>query len=289
MVDRDGGSSARAWWQILIAGALLYGMGLVLLAETGNPMLFPLVSLLGSFTVPVSYVAFFYDRRGSSPVSLTTAALAFVFGGVLGAYAASLLEPIFVAGRPGPLAFSAIGLIEEYVKIIGVVLIARHARHSSVIDGIIIGAAAGMGFAAFESSGYTFGVFLGSRGNLWAITEITVLRGLLAPLGHGTWTALLAAVLFRDSTADRFRLTAGVIGTYLGVSALHALWDMFPVLALSHNLSHSSLYVAQGLVGVIGILILAIVWKRSKRIQAAEDVTANASSTSAQEGEAVPK
>src|SRR5216684_794411 len=51
------------------------------------------VFLLGNFLVPVSYVAFFYERRHLSRLSLPTTALTFLYGGLLGVFAAAVLEP----------------------------------------------------------------------------------------------------------------------------------------------------------------------------------------------------
>jgi RsiW-degrading membrane proteinase PrsW (M82 family) len=96
------------------------------------------------------------------------------------------------------------------------------------MDGLLIGAAVGMGFAALESTGYAFTTFLTSQGHVGASIFTTVLRGLFAPFGHGVWTAILGAVLFRKSTPDRFRITGIVFLTYLFVSLLHGLWDGLP-------------------------------------------------------------
>ena len=57
-------------------------------------------------------------------------------------------------------------------------------------DGIILGGAAGMGFAALESSGYVFTAFVDSGGSLSTLVLVTLLRGLLSPVGHGTPTYL---------------------------------------------------------------------------------------------------
>src|SRR5205814_10465448 len=55
-----------------------------------------------------------------------------------------------------------------------------------------------------------------------------MLRGLIAPFGHGVWTGILGAVLFRQSQAQRFRIIGAVIGAYLFVSLLHGLCDGLP-------------------------------------------------------------
>lgn len=49
---------------------------------------------------------------------------------------------------------------------------------------------------------------------------------MLAPFGHGLWTAIAGGVLlsFRKPNGH-FHFAAPVIGTYLGVAVLHSLWD----------------------------------------------------------------
>jgi protease PrsW len=58
------------------------------------------------------------------------------------------------------------------------------------------------------------------------LVETEVLRGLLPPVGHGLWTAILGGVLFRTAArTGRLRLTGGLVGWYLLVALLHTLWD----------------------------------------------------------------
>jgi RsiW-degrading membrane proteinase PrsW (M82 family) len=224
------------------------------------------VALIGNFLVPVSYVAFFYERRHMSNVTLVSTARAFFWGGVLGVMAAGVLEPIFVR-QLTPVSAIAVGLIEEFAKILGVLWVARHHRHDSEIDGVILGGAAGMGFAALESSGYVFTAFIDSGGSLSALVVVTLLRGLLSPIGHGTWTAILASVLFREAEPNRFRFNGAVIGAYLTVAVLHGLWDgLPPVIALLTG-SGVDVLASQGAVGLIGLIILWARWHEAVRLQ----------------------
>jgi RsiW-degrading membrane proteinase PrsW (M82 family) len=187
-----------AWLRVLLIGFLLYVVGIGVLILTGNPNLFPTVVMVGNFLVPVTFVAFFYERRELSQLTLPTTALGFLYGGLLGVLAASILEPVFIHQMTLGGAF-LVGLIEEFVKILGVLVIARHKRHNAEMDGLILGAAAGMGFAALESIGYAFTAFLTSRGSLSVTVWVTLLRGVLSPVGHGVWTAILISALFRES------------------------------------------------------------------------------------------
>ncbi len=212
-----------AWWHILLIGLALFVAGVLVFGVTGNLNLFPTVALIGNLLVPVGYVAFFYERRHMSQVTLVSIARAFFYGGVLGVFAAALLEPIFIRQLTFESAF-AVGLIEEFAKILGVLVVARHHRHDSEIDGVILGAAAGMGFAALESSGYVFTAFVQSGGSLSALVLVTLLRGLLSPVGHGTWTAILASVLFREGMPNGPGLDVFLAQGAVGVAGLVILW-----------------------------------------------------------------
>ncbi len=220
-------SDRGAWWRLLVGGLLLYLVGIAILVLTENPNLFPTVVILGNLLVPVAYVAFFYQRRHLSDVTLPTVASAFVWGGLLGTFSAGVLEPLFIRQLDFATAF-VVGIIEESAKILCVLVVARHRRHDREMDGLLLGAAAGMGFAALESTGYTFTAFLASGGSISATVAITILRGVLAPVGHGTWTALLASAMFREGSANRFRVNGAVLVAYATVVVLHGLWDGLP-------------------------------------------------------------
>jgi RsiW-degrading membrane proteinase PrsW (M82 family) len=257
---------ATSWWKVLLIGAAFYVVGLGALLLTSNPNLFPTVVLVGSFLVPITYVAFFYEHRHLSQLSMPTTAMSLVYGGLLGVIAASILEPVFVRRLDVATAF-VIGLIEEFVKILGVLVVARRRQHSSEVDGIILGAAAGMGFAALESMGYAFSALLESNGSLSATVVVTLERGLFSPLGHGTWTAILAAVLFRESRDGRFRIDLKVIGAYLVAVTLHGLWDAVPAGLSNVTAPGIDVAIGQALVGALGLAILWWRWREAVRLQ----------------------
>ncbi len=256
----------HAWWQVLLIGLSFYCAGLAVLIVTENPNIFPTVVMLGTFLFPAAYVAFFYERRYLTDLSLPATFLSFFYGGVLGVLAAALLEPVFIRRLDFLTAFE-VGLIEEFVKVLGVLVIARHHQHDSELDGLILGAAAGMGFAAFESTGYAFTAFLRSQGSLSVVVLVTLARGILSPLGHGTWTAILAAVLFRESQAGRFRLNSRVLGAYLTVVILHGLWDGLPGVVAAVVSSGFDVFIAQMAIGATGLLILRQRWYEARRLQ----------------------
>jgi RsiW-degrading membrane proteinase PrsW (M82 family) len=271
MTDEEQALLARGlgiglWWRVLMMGLIAFSTGIMVMVLTENPILFPTVLMLGSFAVPVTYVSFIYERRHLSRLTPSTIILSFFYGGVLGVFASALLEPIFIARLDFLTAF-VVGLIEEFAKILGVLIIARHRRHDAELDGLILGAAAGMGFASMESSGYAFVAFLSSGGNLSLAVGVTLLRGILSPVGHGTWTAILASVLFRESAAGRFRINGKVLGAYLTVVILHGLWDGLPGVVSAVLSPGLDVFIGQAIVGGVSIFVLWRRWSEAQRLQ----------------------
>jgi RsiW-degrading membrane proteinase PrsW (M82 family) len=252
------------WLKILLAGTVMYIATLKVLQYTGNPHLVTTLVFVGNFLVPVSFVSFFYERRGIFSVSMTATALCFIYGGILGTITAALIEPFFITS----LTFSSsfiVGLIEELAKIIGVVIIARRRHYNSYKDGIILGAAAGMGFAAFESTGYAFSAFLQTGGSLSYTVLITLLRGITAPVGHGTWTAIFSGILLNESVAGKFYINHKVIYAYLTVSVLHGLWNGIPQVIDNFIPSPNADMIGLATIGAIGIIILYRQWRKAEK------------------------
>jgi hypothetical protein len=95
---------------------------------------------------------------------------------------ASVLEAAFLRQPSGP-AYLGVGLIEEAVKLAALWLLARRLARYTMRDGIVLGAAVGFGFAAFESAGYAFNALFTAGGpSLLNLVETEVLCGILTPL-----------------------------------------------------------------------------------------------------------
>ena len=231
MVDQAVGTGAgerggRQWLRVLVVGLLLWAASVVVTFATGNTNLVPTVILLGSFLVPVTFAAYAFERHADQVVTAQRIFAAFVYGGVLGVLGASVLEAAFLK-QPSVATYLGVGLIEEAVKLAALWLLAWRLPRYSMRDGIVLGAAVGLGFAALESAGYAFNALFTMEGlSLQNLVETEVLRGLLTPLGHGLWTAILGGVLFRTAAeGGRLRLSGALVGWYLVVAGLHALWD----------------------------------------------------------------
>ena len=204
-----GPRTEPSWPRIFVTGLGLWLATVLVTFVTGNSNLIPAIILLGSFLVPVTFVAYALGR--TDPV-LTAQRIfaAFVYGGLLGVLAASILESAFL-GQASSLTYLGVGLIEEAVKLVVLWVLARRLPHYTVRDGMVLGAAVGFGFAAFESAGYAFNALFTPGGlPLLNLVETEVLRGILTPLGHGLWTAILGGVLFGVAARKgRLRLLRG--------------------------------------------------------------------------------
>lgn len=252
--DRRPPGSA-GWRGTFVTGLLLWIASVLVTGLTENVNMIPTVVLLGSFLVPATAVIWYLDHYHSDVVTPAVAARAFIVGGVFGVLAASVLESLLL-GR-GLLLFFGVGLIEELAKLLGLLLIARRLPRYGVRDGIVLGAAVGFGFAALESSGYAFSSLFVREGrtialSLGSLVSTEVFRGILAPVGHGLWTAILGSVLFAASRDGRLRITAGLVGTYLLVAILHGFWDsMGPIAELLTALSLAAPTFGNGWLGLV--------------------------------------
>jgi protease PrsW len=221
----------RQWLRLFAVGLLLWVLTVVVTYFTQNVNLLPTIILLGSFLVPVTFVAWAFEKAHAGDIDLGRIARAFVIGGILGVLGASVLEAYLLS--PSPFLYVGVGLIEELVKILALVYVARGTTHRTLRNGLLLGATVGFGFAAFETAGYAITSLITVDGlSLRALVETEILRGLLAPVGHGLWTAILGGVLFAACRNDRWRISVGVVLTYLGVSLLHALWDSTNMIAI---------------------------------------------------------
>jgi protease PrsW len=223
---RTGERDSQHWPRVFLGGLLLWAASVAVTFWTANANLVPTVILLGSFLVPVTFVLFAVERLADQLVTTQRIFVAFLYGGVLGVLGASILEARFLK-QPSGLTYLWVGFIEEAVKLAALWLLAWRLPRYTMRDGIVFGAAVGFGFAAFETAGYAFNAAFTLGGlSLQNLVETEILRGILTPVGHGLWTAILGGVLFRAAAPrGRLRITGAVVVWYVVVALLHGLWD----------------------------------------------------------------
>jgi RsiW-degrading membrane proteinase PrsW (M82 family) len=139
---------------------------------------------------------------------------------------------------PGPaanqsLGFSA-GIIEEISKGLAVVMLYLVMRNEfdDVVDGIVYGAAVGLGFNYMESILYmtrTYVMVQGvspGAGTIAAFFQWGMRQGLGLFTGHATYTAMIGAgVGIARQMPRRWQRLLAILAGFLGAIAAHMVWD----------------------------------------------------------------
>ena len=215
------------------------------------------------------------DERPGPPARIWTAFL-------LGAASISLLgvlrAPVMsvLAAPENPWIAQAVhslfgvALPEEAVKILAIVAVsARRRPFADPMDTVVYGAAAGLGFAAYENLAY-----LVQHAEMWQ--SLAALRSVLTVPFHGALGIIAGAYLAiaRSGTAlgahrrhrDWARISSRIL-VLLGPTALHAAFD-FPLLTLQKNpdIDASARFMLGSASVLIGISSIAFAARLVRRV-----------------------
>jgi len=215
-----------------------------------NQNLVPGLIFAGSFAMPISILMFFFEMNSPRNVSLVVVLKMMMMGGIL-----SLLFSLFIFDLTTPLGWMGAplaGLVEEPGKLIALLFIAKAKKYPFIHNGVLLGAAVGTGFAAFESMGYAYR-FLLEYGYDDMLGTISI-RGVLSPFCHIVWTAMIGGALWRVKQGREFQSKM-----LLDIRFQKVFW----LTALQHMIWNSSLelpfmgkYLILGVVSWIVILSL---------------------------------
>lgn len=197
--------------------ALVVYMGFRLcLLQFNNLLLVPGMLITGAFAVPLALLIFFFEMNAPRNVSLYQLIKMVLLGGVL-SLGLSLVG-FHLTQLDSVLGAPAAGLIEETGKAAALILVIWNLRYVWSLNGLLFGAAVGVGFAVFETAGY--GLVFGLPGLLQQkvlydvaipapdfnpMLEVLTVRGVLSVLGgHVLWSAIVGAALWRVRGARDF-------------------------------------------------------------------------------------
>jgi RsiW-degrading membrane proteinase PrsW (M82 family) len=248
---------APRWWAVFLIGLALWIATIGAAYLTTNLILLPTIVLIGSFLVPVTAVVWNLDHDPSPELSPRRILGAFIVAGVVGVLGASVLEYYFVGG--GVTGFLEVGLIEEFVKGLLILAVAWGVRTYRTKDGMVLGATVGFGFAALESSGYALVSLFVIHGHqlflsVTSVITTELIRGVLAPFGHGMWSALLGGAIFAAARHGRLSMAWSVLGAFILVAILHGAFDTF------------SGIIGYLVVSAVGLIPLVWLWRRADTI-----------------------
>ncbi|MBI2850932.1 MAG: PrsW family intramembrane metalloprotease [Chloroflexi bacterium] len=255
----------RPWLQILIVGIILFAAAEEALIITRNPAFFPTILLLGSFLVPVVFVAYFYEHVMHREISLPLLTTCFVVGGVLGAVTGGILEYNTLRGL-GIFTLLGVGVIEEAVKLLFPVFIYLGWRYRHEADGLLFGLAAGMGFAAVETMGYGMVFLIRSGGDISGLQQLLIIRGFLSPAEHAAWTGFVCAILWRErEKTGNITISKSLIGAFVLAVVLHTSWNVVNSLGSLGLRRFSFLIFGNLIIAAVSLSLLFYRYRKAKQ------------------------
>lgn len=225
----------RPWLYTRVLAFFLLTTALLFLANMlANRGTFSCVMVVGAFAVPFTTLVLLFELNVFRNISFYTVLKALFVGGALSLIVTAVLPSSWFQGIAESSDAFAAGIGEEIAKLLVVYwILKRNRAYPYVLNGLLVGAAVGAGFAIFETSSYAMNHFF-AGGDPWlgkGSLVVLGLRNVLAPGGHVVWAALSGAgMLF---AMRREPLSPAVFGrrafwaAFLIPVALHVLWD-FP-------------------------------------------------------------
>lgn len=188
-----------------------------------NPNFLPGLIIFGAFLAPISLLIFFWEINILRNISVYKLIKLLFKGGIVALLYTVILYTV-TGGNTSPLM---IGFVEETAKVLALLLLVDHKNYRYILNGLLLGAAIGTGFAAFESAGYILVSAL--KYGMPTMINTIFWRAIFAPGNHIAWAGLVGAALIEVKGDRPFRLSMLLdlrfLLMYVLVIMLHALWD----------------------------------------------------------------
>jgi protease PrsW len=183
--------------------------------------------MIGSVAMPFSLLIFFFEVNVPRNISIYQVIRLLFIGGLL-----SIVISLFgfkMTDLDSWLGAASAGIIEETGKGLALLLVVNKPKFRWTLNGLLLGATVGTGFAVFESAGYALRTLLESQSAL-AMRGVIVDRGFLSVFGgHVLWTGLVGAALWRvrgDRPFSReMLLDPKFLRVFLFCVVMHMLWN----------------------------------------------------------------
>lgn len=223
---------ANAWlyFKILIFFIIAYIPVRIGFISYGNANFLPAMIMLAAFAVPVTILVFFFEINIFRNIPFYKIIKYFILGGGLSLILAILFFSLdFNTDISTYFGALMVGLIEEVAKAtIVAIFLFKCKKCNYILNGLLIGAAVGAGFAAFETAGYI--LRFGLSNGLASMLNVIKLRGILAPGGHVAWAAIEGAALMYVKGFEKLDKKHLNDKRFLFICLipiiLHGIWDM---------------------------------------------------------------
>lgn len=139
--------------------------------------------ILIAFTPSLALLWYFYHKDKYEPEPKRYVIVTFLYGALFSTALAMFLENAvgyFIQRTAITMALTA-AIVEEPAKALAIRIPYKAKQMDGIMDGVVYGVAAGLGFAATENLIYGLGFGAGT----------TLVRALLPPLAHASWSAVI--------------------------------------------------------------------------------------------------
>ena len=223
-------ASAWVYFKILVFFLIAYIPTRIGFIQYGNTNFLPAMIMLGAFAIPVAILIFFFEINIFRNIPFYKVVKYFILGGALSLILAILFLSLdFNTDITTYTGALMVGLLEEIPKATIVALfLYKNKNCNYILNGLLVGAAVGAGFAAFETAGYI--LRNGMSGGVQSMLYVIKLRGFLAPGGHVAWAAIEGAALmyvkgFEKLDKKHFNDRRFLLICLIPI-LLHGIWDM---------------------------------------------------------------
>lgn len=188
----------------------------------------PGLIIIGSFAAPFSLLILFWEMNAPRNISVYEVAKMFFIGGTASLVTTMVLYSVFPVYDLTMSGAIIVGFVEEVGKLAIIIYFIRKINPKFILNGLLIGATIGAGFAAFESAGYAFS--FGSMYGENAMMSVIFTRAWMSMGTHVVWSAIAGAALVyvkgeRTLTSDSV-LDVKFLRLFSVSIILHAVWDM---------------------------------------------------------------
>ncbi|WP_238948771.1 PrsW family glutamic-type intramembrane protease [Clostridium sp. YIM B02569] len=216
-----------------------------------NILAYPGIIFIGALIIPFSLLIFFWEVNAPRNINIFDVVKIFFFGGVFSLLITMILSRVVYVRNVDYIGSIMIGIIEESAKFIVVAYFLRGSKEKYILNGLLLGAAVGAGFAVFETAGYAFAYGF----QIPTMMRIIYTRGILAFGGHIVWAAMYGAalVMVKEDNRLKFKYITNIkfLKYFIIAVALHAVWDM----PISNT---SNLPIIQGILTIIAWIVILI-------------------------------
>ena len=225
---------AKPWLfaRLLLVSAVLIGLMIMGFRLFENPKIIPGLIFVGAFAMPLATLIFFLEMNAPRNISIFLVMFLVFVGG----FASLFMTLVF--SNPLEFIYKAFGaagapFIEEPMKLLlAVLLVGSFVRYKWVLNGLLFGAALGVGFGGFESAGYAFDPIINAvqgQSPFDGLVDSIILRGLLAPFMHVVWTANAAGALWMVKGDKKFSWNMlrdmKFLRVFISSFILHFIWN----------------------------------------------------------------